>query len=429
MAMMGGGSSWFSSSNGRPSAADLPYDILEAIFLYSIDVPVGVRPHGGYLASWQSNETMKGLALVCKGWNLAATDVLYHSVSLDSRPRTDLFRRTLAELPQLADKVNYLTLRISPETLSATHDVQRLDDAFALLEALRSCAKTLTHLHIHPLPDLTRPPLFEAMSTLERLQVLVCSSRFLPTVTSLGPDPIAPTLPLVGDMRELHLSHPSHPRLVLPHTLHTLELDFSSSWSAEAFPFHDGVTADGLRKIRLSCDADEDKLWQLLEQCTMLEVCELYFERLVAVDKSAQALRASASTMRQLVFHCNPTVGDLERFDRRIPPLLDRLISSYARLETVSISATDLSPRVISLLPPCLVALEVQAFNHVSTFFFTSQLVHDLRDERYAIGLKSLRLHDAAEAWVEENIDSLQAACQGRGIDFHFDFDSEVGSE
>ncbi|GAA5833846.1 hypothetical protein JCM11251_005985 [Rhodosporidiobolus azoricus] len=406
------------TSGCRPTGTDrrslptnLPYDVLAAIFLYCINVPVKSRPHGGYLASWQSNETMVGLTLVCKGWNAAATDVLYRSVCLDSRRTTEAFRRTLAELPHLADKVNYLTLRLSREILSATHEVHRLDDAFALLEALRSCAKTLTYLHIYPLPDLTRPPLFQTLSELNKLQVLVCSSRFLITVSTLGPAPlpIAPALPVGGHNLGLHSSPASHPRLILPDTLHTLELDFSSSWSAEAFPFHDGVTADGLRKIRLSCDADEDKLWQLLEQCTMLEVCELYFERLVAVD--------------------NPTVGDLERFDPTVKPLLDRLLSSYSCLETVSISATELSPHVIRLLPPSLVALEISAFNHVSTFFFTPQLVHDVRDERYATGLKSLRVHDAAEAWTDEEIESLKAACYGRGIEFHFDIDDDFASE
>ncbi|GAA5900799.1 hypothetical protein JCM6882_007667 [Rhodosporidiobolus microsporus] len=420
------GSSATSGSSRTSSAADLPDDVLEAIFLYSIDIPLGLWPHGGYLASWQSNETMQGLALVCKGWNGAATSVLYRSVSLENRPATELFRRTLAEHPQLADKVNFLTLRLSHETLSATHDVQRLDDAFALLEALRRCAKTVTHLHIYPLPDLTRLPLFEAMRTLEKLEVLVCSSRFLTTLSSPGGGRVAPALPIDGETTGLHLSRPDLPRLILPPTLHTLELDFQSSWSAEAFPFHDGVTADGLRKIRLSCDADEETLWELLEQCTMLEVCELYFERLVSVDKSAVALRASAGTMKQLVFLCKQ---DLELFNPAIQPLFDRLVSVYPRLETVSISATELSPSVIRLLPPSLAALEIQAFNHVSTFVFTPQLVTDLKDVRFAIGLKSLRVHDAAEAWAEEDIESLRGACRARGIEFHFDVDSSIGSD
>ncbi|GAA5923308.1 hypothetical protein JCM6882_004428 [Rhodosporidiobolus microsporus] len=54
------------------NAASLPVDVLTVIFSYAIDVPAGVRPHGGYLESWQSNETMRAMALVCRGWVEAA---------------------------------------------------------------------------------------------------------------------------------------------------------------------------------------------------------------------------------------------------------------------------------------------------------------------------------------------------------------------
>jgi hypothetical protein len=75
--------SWFSPS--PISIASLPLDILEAIFLAAIDVPRGRRPHGGYLESWQSNETMQQLALVCKGWVEAGSSLIICSFPLHSR--------------------------------------------------------------------------------------------------------------------------------------------------------------------------------------------------------------------------------------------------------------------------------------------------------------------------------------------------------
>ncbi|GAA5920160.1 hypothetical protein JCM6882_006359, partial [Rhodosporidiobolus microsporus] len=73
-------------------------------------------------------------------------------------------------------------------------------------------------------------------------------------------------------------------------------------------------------------------------------------------------------------------------------------------------------------------ALEIQAFNHRSTFVFTPQLAADLRDPTLATGLRSLRVHDAAEAWEEADIEALRAACEERGIDFHFKLDTDGGS-
>jgi hypothetical protein len=43
--------------------------------------------------------------------------------------------------------------------------------------------------------------------------------------------------------------------------------------------------------------------------------------------------------------------------------------------------------------------------------------------------LQSFTVHDAVEAWREENIDAVRTACETRGILFFFDPDSEQESD
>lgn len=65
-------------SSSRPvNAASLPVDVLTVIFSHAIDVSPGVRPHGGYVESWQSNETMRGSAKVCRGWVEAGSSLSF----------------------------------------------------------------------------------------------------------------------------------------------------------------------------------------------------------------------------------------------------------------------------------------------------------------------------------------------------------------
>ncbi|BGP13627.1 hypothetical protein JCM10213v2_001559 [Rhodosporidiobolus nylandii] len=409
-------------------AAELPTDVLEAIFSFCIDIPVGVRPFGGYLESWYSNETMR-----------ACNNVLYHSISLADRDTTNLLLRTLANDPRRADKVNYLALRLVEEGLQIAAGAARLlEDSLALLEAVKLCRKTITHLHLYPLHKGARTALFEVIPTVEALETLVCSPRFYdpfeePHVGGpLGgpPFPVQPAHPggAFGSWAADLYSRTDLYELVLPPCLHTLELDFASSWSAQSLPFLNGLHPRGLKKLRLRCDTDEEVLWEVLKKCPELEVCELYFERLLSRDDTTAALRASTSTMRQMQFLCNPTFEDLALFDSAAEPIFDRLLPSYTRLETLAISATELSSSVFRLLPPSVEALEIQAFNHVSTFRFTPGLAADIRDSRYATGLKSLRVHDAAEAWEEEHIQALEEACEARGIVFYFRADTEAGS-
>ncbi|GAA5868802.1 hypothetical protein JCM8547_002832, partial [Rhodosporidiobolus lusitaniae] len=362
------------------------------------------------------------------------TNVLYRSVALVDRPSTDSFLRTLDSNPFLANKVNHLVISLAEDAQYDGSD--RLGDSLALLEVLKRCAKTISALQIHPLHDQVRPQLFAVMKSMESLEILVCSPRFFSpspaqpagggAVGHQGNHPVVPGQGPLGGSG--FYSRTDLLELALPAPLHTLELDFESSWSAEVLPFHNGLHLNGLRKLRLRADMDEDVLWQVLRQCTELEVCEMYFERLLARDQTTNALLPSVRTMKSMLFLCNPTLEDLAHFDPAAQPIFDRLLPFYAQLETLSISATELSSSVFRLIPPSLLALEIQAFNHVSTFIYTPQLAADLRNPAYATGLKSLRVHDAAEAWDEQDIHSLAAACEARGIDFTFRPDSEAGA-
>ncbi|GAA5977017.1 hypothetical protein JCM11641_002228 [Rhodosporidiobolus odoratus] len=408
----------------RASALTVPPDVLDVIFSFAIDIPPGVRHHGGYLASWLSNESTTNLALVCKDWHEIATNTLYRSVSLRDRSSTDFFLRTVTASALLANKVNFLVLSLDKEGLQSASDAASLrSDSIALLDAFRACAKSITHLQIRPLHSQARSTLFEVLESATNLKTLVCSPRFFDP--SAGPPVEHDLLNNRGGPASSTRNPPFPPGvssawatdfysrtdlydLALPSALHTVELDYESSWSARTLPIHNGLNPKALRKLRLRCDTDQEVLWQVLEKCTDLEICELYFERLLSRD--------------------DPTFDDLTFFDATAEPTFDRLLPSLTSLEVLSVSATEISTSVFRLIPPSLLALEVQAFNHVSTFVYHPDLIADLRNPRYSVGLKSLRVHDAAEAWEVEHIQELTRACEEREIEFAFRPDSEAGS-
>ncbi|BGP13618.1 hypothetical protein JCM10213_007794 [Rhodosporidiobolus nylandii] len=404
-------------------AATLPYGPLVDIFHYAIDVPNDIRAHGGFLASWDSNESMKQLALVCKGWLPAAMAVLYRSVALTFPEAGEAFLRSLAHTPSHAGKVRFLVLSLGEEAITGFDTpktaLQYFRASLDLVYILQAASSNLTHLQLYPLHAAAREPLFKAIAAATSLRVLVCSPRFY--------EPDAKLMGEEGTWGVDLYSRTDLYDLALPPELHTLELDYESSWSARDLPIHNGLHVSRLRKLRLRCDTDQEVLWEVLGKCTELEVCELYFERLLSRDETTAALRASTASMKHLSFMSNPTLDDLALFDQTQQPIFDRLLPMYTQLETLSVSATEVSAEVFRLIPPSLKSLEVQAFNHVSMFRFTPQMVQDLATPVFAKGLKSVRVHDAAEAWEELDIAQLKTACETRGIEFWFHADSETG--
>lgn len=59
-----------------------------------------VPDHGGSVG-WNSSESMRSMALVCRSWADAANHILYSSVALFGGEIAALFIRTLNERPQL----------------------------------------------------------------------------------------------------------------------------------------------------------------------------------------------------------------------------------------------------------------------------------------------------------------------------------------
>ncbi|GAA6036990.1 hypothetical protein JCM8097_005494 [Rhodosporidiobolus ruineniae] len=397
-------------------AANLPDHVLVDIFSYAVAVPKEVKPHGGYLSKWDSNESVKGLATVCK-----ASAVLYRSIALLQPESGKRFLDTLHASPSLAGKVRYLVLSLGEEIASTTGDTppsaqQYLASSLDLVAILQRCSATLTHLQLHPLHAGAREPLFAALHSMSELSTLVCSPRFYDPDGDMVDDEHeggwGANLYSRTDLREL----------ALPDRLRTLELDFASSWDATVLPLQSTVPTKRLKQLRLRCDTNVDVLWAVLAQCSELEVCELYFESMLPRDETTAALRPSVVTLK----HLDPTLDDLAHFDSFALPIFDRLLPYYTQLEHLAVSATEVSTNVFRLLPPTLTSLEIQAFNHVSTFLYTDQLVDDLREPMYAQGLRRLRVNDAAEAWEAPDIQSLREACEARGIDFIFRPDSEV---
>ncbi|GAA5922241.1 hypothetical protein JCM6882_008174, partial [Rhodosporidiobolus microsporus] len=239
-------------------------------------------------------------------------------------------------------------------------------DSFALLEVLEACRKTIVKLHVHSLHLEARQRLFEVLNGVEKLEAFMCSPRFHGAGGGGGhPQPFSidgvdgTSLASIRDLSDggsAPLPPPTTVHLSLPPTLHSLELDFESSWSAAILPLHAGMRKpSALRRLRLRCDMDEDVLLrEVLARSTGLEVCELYFERLVARDEAAAALRASTGRIKHMLFITNPTIDNLVQFDTSATPIFDRLLPFYTNLETLAVSSTEVSSSVIRLAPPSL---------------------------------------------------------------------------
>lgn len=76
----------------------------------------------------------------------------------------------------------------------------------------------------------------------------------------------------------------------LPPQLERLELDFASTWSAPFPVISSQAQSNMIKSIWLNCDCEEHALWQVLTSSQALELCQLYFERLLEINGYVLAL-------------------------------------------------------------------------------------------------------------------------------------------
>ncbi|GAA6059469.1 hypothetical protein JCM10212_005408 [Sporobolomyces blumeae] len=400
------------------TVAAISSDILFDIFRLAIVYPPDGFSFGGHLGHWYSNESVASLRLVCRHWREPALRALLHSTAIYDRAAAQNILDTFAADPSRKSKVRFLVLSLDEDAgyhLSLEADSHRLFlESVDFVRVISAVSTGLTHLHLHPLHFGARELLLPALRACPNLRCLIISPRFQGYEGATWGENL--------------YSHTDVVQLALPPKLETLEVDFESSWSAPIPVIEAPVSPNALRKLRLTCDCDAEALWQVLMQSESLELCELYFERLLAREGTAAALMYSTETMRHLRFISNPTVRDLELFDDTATPLFDILLPRYRRLISLSVTATEISFRLFRLVPPTLRHLEIQSPNHKAAFVFDQQLIRDLSDPTLAIHLETFIVRDAASAYDPDDIQSFYEHCTARGIIFTFQPDSAATS-
>ncbi|GAA5825097.1 hypothetical protein JCM5353_006505 [Sporobolomyces roseus] len=380
------------------SIQSFPHEILFKIFEFTISVSKEGRfTYGANVASWDSNGEALAYRLVCKAWSEPAFRVAARSVALFHKTTAQQFLAVL-EAESTRSTAIYLALGASEwddKDLSQQENSDRLlPEAIELIRVIVAVSSSLTHLHLHPLHVKARDYLLPAIRTCRKLETLVISPRFQSwDCSSWGVNAFAKT-----DVVEFSL----------PPLLERLELDFASTWSAPFPIISSQAQPNSIKTIWLNCDSEEHALWQVLTSSESLAFCQLYFERLLERE--------------------GPTIEDLAHFDSTAIPIFDILLPLYHQLETLIVTATELSCRLFRLLPRSLRYLEITSLNDQARFFMDLQLLRDLEDTSLEIHLEELVVKDTAQVYDQNLIQEFYERCTARGIIFTFQPDSPEGS-
>ncbi|GAA5823349.1 hypothetical protein JCM5353_008243 [Sporobolomyces roseus] len=375
----------------------LPYEILFRILEFTITVSKeGEFAYGANVASWDLNGEALAYRLVCKAWSEPAFRVASRSVALFHKTTAQQYLSIL-EADSTRSTV-YLALGASEwddKDLSLEENSDRLLlEAIELIRVIVAVSTSLTHLHLHPLHVKARDYLLPAIRTCRNLRTLVISPRFQSWDGSTW------GLNAFGRTDVVEFS--------LPPLLERLELDFASTWSAPFPIISSQAEPNSIKTIWLNCDCEEHALWQVLTSSESLEDCQLYFERLLERE--------------------GPTIEDLANFDSTAVPIFDLLLPRYLQLETLIVTATELSCRLFRLLPRSLRYLEITSLNDQARFFMDLQLLRDLEDHSLGITLEELVVRDSAQVYSPDLIQEFYERCTARGIIFTFYPDSPDGS-
>lgn len=418
-----------------PSVAQLlPYDVLVRIFEQSARAP-RQQDWGGLLCGWQSNEDVCRLAMVCGSWRLPAEHVLYRSCSLLSAKDAASFIETTKRRTDLAAMVQFLVVGLSEEETWPSSDDEgvtggmvtgrtQAETSALMVTALAACSR-LRHFQIRPLHESAREGLLVALAE-TKLESLICSPRLR-----------KPDVEWTGCL----FRRADIVKLVLP-TLRNFELDawtnstdpHDPDYVEEAPPspsFPSSILSSSLVTLRLRSDISDDHLFALLSACgSTLEIADIYFERIVAPAPAAEALSHALGTLRELRWTTNPPIEGFAEVNLSPTPLFDRVLPRFQVLSSLSISATDVSPSILSLLPPCLVEVEVQAYTYRGPFKLSEEMIKTLANRKEKFTLKRFTVCDSEEVRSEDNVAAMTHSCAARGIAFSFiaDEDREVDS-
>lgn len=215
---------------------------------------------------------------------------------------------------------------------------------------------------------------------------------------------------------------------LLSPSLRTFELDAWSITREGRLSSSAPVLVSKIVNLRLRFDCSDEYLNAVLAAAgPTLQVANIYMERMVAIEGAVAAFQTSFATLRDLQWTTNLPLEALGDSSVSSSPLFDRLLPHFAVLERLSISGTDISPAILSLIPNSLVDLEVEAYTYRGPFKFEEQMITSLenRSEVEMRGLKRFTVCDSEDTWTASNVTDMTRACDARGIVFKFIADEE----
>ena len=259
-----------------------------------------------------------------------------------------------------------------------------------MVAALAACSR-LRHFQVRPLHDSAREGLLAALAE-THLETLICSPRLR-----------KPDVEWTGCLfRRVDIV-----KLVLP-TLRNFEFDAWTNPSdhndpayveeVPVSPTFPSTILSSLTTLRLRSDISDDHLFALLAACgSTLEIADIYVERIVAPAPAAEALSHALGTLRELRWTTNPPIEGFAEVNLSPNPPFDRILPRFQVLNSLSISATDVSPSILSLLPACLVDVEVQAYTYRGPFKFSEEMIKTLANRKEKFTLKRFTVCDSEE--------------------------------
>lgn len=381
------------------TAQQLPIEVLARIFLHTLfDDDQDGWENGNELVGWDSSSGAASLALVCKAWTSPATALLYDSVDIRGSRAAVGFLTTTRKRPELLAHLSSLVVGLGPLEEVADGSMGQVPASNTIMEVLESC-NTVDQLQIRPLHVAVGPRLAAYLAR-ARPRALVMSDRVV------KPSP--------------SWCHGLFDAVSWSEVLQRAER-YDLDWDMEISPLPLPVALPPLRlrHCSLRVFADPEVFYHFYSALTgaHMRILRVYAEQKFPPKTLAGSL-AHLTQLRHLRYLCNPPLEHSPPLDPVVtPPLIDLLLPHLRRLETLDVSATEMTTRIFSDLPHTLRSIKINVFTP-NGFAYTSSMADDIRNSAHS--LEELVMVDSRARWASSNIEELEKACDERGVSFTF---------
>ncbi|KAK4702083.1 hypothetical protein P7C70_g4141, partial [Phenoliferia sp. Uapishka_3] len=384
----------------KPSPAEkLPFHILVAIFFaaragsQSFDFD-----QGGQVACWDSLGSTLPFSLVCRGWSDAAIFTLTRSIVILGTEKARLFLRTIKDHPYRANYVKSLVIGFKTRFPEEASTRDAYTESMLLVEVLEMCPM-VTHLHVKPLHRNVRKRLLAAIKGKPSLAALVLLPRFDTPEAPLYEDfDLVPLMTKLDAFEVQMLPGRFTPR---PRAIE---------------PF---LTAVTLRELRILCLGGNALILPIIAAAgPTLEVLDVYVEHLYECPGPVvDALLKTTKTLRRLKYITGPLDSIVGRtYDPTKLQVLDYVLPHFQQLLILTASASEVSPNLFRIIPPCVRKIELYALNRTPSFRYAGTMLDALADLTIDFKLEAMDVHGVGWARMEEVI--IGAALASRGISF-----------